>query len=97
LQCVTADDGKEALNKLADGFTPDYIFMDLHMPGMNGIECMIRLLDIKHLKDIPVIIYTTSDKQRDILETAVLGAKAFITKPYDFAELSQKLNDFFHL
>lgn len=96
LLCVTADNGFDALEKLAQkSFLPDYIFMDLNMPGMNGIECMLKIRGLKHLRNIPVIIYTTSSNQKDILETHALGAYAFITKPCHVADLSEKLHEVF--
>jgi CheY-like chemotaxis protein len=94
--CVTADNGIEALKRLDQkGFLPDYIFIDLNMPGMNGIECLLKIKAIGHLKDIPVVIYTTSSKQKDIIETSALGASAFITKPYHIADLSKTLHEVF--
>jgi CheY-like chemotaxis protein len=96
LMCVTANNGFEALEKLGQkGFLPDYIFMDLNMPGMNGIECLLKIKGLTHLRNIPVVIYTTSSNQQDILETNALGAYAFITKPYHIADLSQKLHEVF--
>lgn len=96
LTCITADSGFEALEKLGQkSFLPDYIFLDLNMPGMNGIECLLRIKGQHHLRNIPVVIYTTSSNQKDILETNALGAYAFITKPNHITDLSQKLHEVF--
>lgn len=95
---IAADTAKEALTKLEPGdFLPDFIFLDLNMPVMNGIELLLRIKKLEHLQKIPVIIYTTSSSQKDIVETSTLGACAFITKPYHVAELSKKLDDFFKI
>jgi CheY-like chemotaxis protein len=94
--CVTADNGMEALKKLGQkSFHPDYIFIDLNMPGMNGTECMLEIKGMHHLKNIPIIIYTTSSNQKDVVETNALGACAFITKPSHIADLSEKLHEVF--
>lgn len=94
--CVTADNGLDALQKLGQAsFLPDYIFMDLNMPGMNGIECLLKIKDLEHLRNTPIIIYTTSSNQRDMMETHALGASAFITKPCHISDLSEKLHEVF--
>lgn len=96
--CVTASNGNEGLEKLEgnDELKPDYIFLDLNMQGMSGIECLIRIKKHIELQYIPVIIYTTSSDQKDIIETGALGASAFITKPNDIAELTKKLEGLFN-
>jgi CheY-like chemotaxis protein len=96
--CHTANNAFEALQRLEHGdFRPDYIFIDLNMPGMDGIECLSRVKSNEQLKKIPVIIFTTSSREKDIEETHALGAIAFIIKPYHVADLSKKLTDVFTL
>jgi CheY-like chemotaxis protein len=98
IACITADNGHDALKKLEGGnFIPDFIFLDLNMPGMNGIECFLKIRDQQHLRNVPVVIYTTSCNQKDITESGALGATAYITKPYHVVDLSKKLTDFFTL
>ena len=95
--CLPASDALDALSKLENysSFNPDYIFLDLNLPGINGFECLIRIKRNPKLSHIPVVIYTTSSRQEDIRKTKNLGAAAFITKPYLMADLSMKLNDLF--
>jgi len=91
-RCVTAENGEEAIKKLhANGFLPDFIFLDLNMPRMNGRECLVEIKNIKRLEEIPVIIYTTSSLQREREELVRLGASMFLTKPANFHELCQSL------
>jgi CheY-like chemotaxis protein len=94
--CVTANDGNEALNKFAqdETFLPDYIFLDLNMPRINGKQCLVEIKKIDHLKNIPVIIYSTSSAQKDKLETEMLGASAFITKPSSISEFTKILSSY---
>jgi CheY-like chemotaxis protein len=90
--CVTAENGEEALNKLHTiSFIPDYIFLDLNMPRMNGRECLVEIKSIKRLKEIPIIIYTTSSLQKEQEELVKLGASMFITKPANFIDLCSSL------
>lgn len=95
--CVAFGNALEALTKLEDdaAFSPDLIFLDLNLPGINGFECLTRIKRNPKLSHIPVVIYTTSSRQEDILKTKNLGAAAFITKPFLMADLSMRLNDFF--
>lgn len=90
---VTANDGIEALNKLQieGAFTPHFIFLDLNMVRMSGRECLREIKKIPHLKNIPVIIYSTSSEQKDITETMLLGATDYIVKPPSISILTKRL------
>lgn len=81
--CVSAKDGKEALDLLNDLNTslPDYIFLDLRMPRFNGKRCLMEIKKNERLKEIPVIIYTTSRELEDSKELKEMGAIHFISKP----------------
>ena len=92
-KCVTAFDGQEALSKLTNGIgqLPDFIFLDLNMPRMNGKQCLVEIKKNSKLRKIPVIIYSTSTDEKDIAETLELGAAFFLQKPNRFDELSRAL------
>jgi CheY-like chemotaxis protein len=86
VRCDTAVNGKDALQKLlAMDINPDVIFLDLNMPLMNGKQFLAAMKAHDKLKNIPVIILSTSADQASILETKALGAKQFITKPDKFS------------
>ncbi|HET7000448.1 MAG TPA: response regulator [Puia sp.] len=91
LQCELASSCSEAFKQL-ETTTPDLIFMDLNMPVMNGFDCLMYLKEKTELRDIPVIIFTTSKNMNDINRTRQLGASWFMTKPDDFNVLCKKLN-----
>jgi CheY-like chemotaxis protein len=97
VKCVIASDCSEAISKLSKDrtFNPDYIFLDINMPKMNGKECLKEIKKHAHLKHIPVIMYSTSLKPSDVSETRKLGAVGFITKPNKVSELAIVLNSFF--
>jgi len=97
LHCTTACSGYEALLRLNPEArrTPDYIFLDLNMPRMNGKECLAEIKKLPHLQHVPVIIYSTSCSQKDMADTRELGATDFITKPHSVTELSETLRTFF--
>ena len=93
LECGIANNGVEALQYLQNTpLLPSLIFLDLNMPLMNGFECLNQLKQIDKLKEIPVIIFTTSNHAADIDLTLSMGAKMFLTKPSDFIVLKNKLN-----
>lgn len=96
--CVTASDCGEALNKLRNdkSFLPDYIFLDLNMPKMNGKQCLREIKKQAHLKHIPVIMYSTSLTHNDIVETKDIGASTYIIKPSNISELASVLKLFFN-
>ncbi|WP_212004401.1 response regulator [Chitinophaga sp. HK235] len=90
--CFTAGNGQEALDQLCTrAYRPDLIFLDLNMPLMNGIVFLERIKDIEHLKDIPVIIYSTSDEPREMSTARSMGAVDYIIKPARFNELCKLL------
>jgi len=90
----SAADGQEALSilKTQDTKLPDVIFLDLNMPRMDGMECLTALKKDKELRHIPVIMYTTSSRSKDIEETMQKGAVCFITKPTNLKELKSILS-----
>src|SRR6478736_9783604 len=88
-----APDGKSAFKYLGSltNKRPDLIFLDLNMPEMSGWQCLARLKNDHLLKDIPVVMYSTSSHQRDKEIAIELGAIGFITKPSDYKALQGTL------
>jgi CheY-like chemotaxis protein len=94
--CLAVNNGYEALQQLKkQSILPDYIFLDLNMPRMNGKECLKELKKNDRLTNIPVIIYSTSSSLNDINDTRRLGAADFITKPFSIKDLIDALCGFF--
>ena len=94
-QCITAFDGRDALQKILNEMLllPDFIFLDLNMPLMNGKQFLTEIKNNEQLRQIPVIIYSTSYEKKDIEETTALGAAFFLQKPNKFDELYSALAD----
>jgi CheY-like chemotaxis protein len=76
---------------LQDNFRPDYIFLDVNMPVMNGFEFLKELKRYVQFSDIPVIIYTTSNEIKDWEKARALGADTFLTKDSSIKELRASL------
>lgn len=85
-------DGEEALKYLfqpeqyEDAVLPSLIFLDLNIPKRDGKEVLARIKADHKLKQIPVIIFSTSESERDILSTYELKADSYVVKPVDFGE-----------
>ena len=92
LALLTATNGYEALDVLSTASTlPDHIFVDLNMPRMGGLQFLKEIKQTDTLKNIPVIIYSTSSNPVDIAKTKQLGAISFVTKPSRFSDLCSLL------
>ena len=68
---------------------PDLILLDLNMPGMGGKEFLRRIKDDEQFKKIPVVILTTSDAERDIIDSYRLQASGYVNKPVTLAEFKE--------
>lgn len=94
IECSFASSCEEALDLLkSKSFSPTHIFLDLNMPKLDGKKCLAEIKKIAHLKNTPVIIYSTSSLKRDIEETRALGAIHFLTKPSAFQELCAAISN----
>ena len=83
IECTSAINGEEALQILKDPGIPlpDFIFLDIRMPRVNGKQCLQEIKKDARLKHIPVIIFTTSKDVEESRELKEMGAYYFISKP----------------
>lgn len=71
---------------------PGIILLDLNMPKKDGREALKEIKSNDKLKNIPIIILTTSKAEEDVLKTYNLGANSFITKPVTFIAMVEVMN-----
>ncbi len=86
---TTGDEAIEFLHRRGpyhDAPRPDLILLDLNLPGKDGREVLADVKDDESLRDIPVIVLTTSTAEEDVLRSYKLHANAYITKPVDFSQ-----------
>jgi two-component system response regulator len=84
-----ARDGAEALDHLfaiPNGRLPDLILLDLKLPKVSGLEVLQKLRNDPRTRSLPVVVLTSSDEEKDIVESYNLGANSYIRKPVDFDE-----------
>jgi response regulator of citrate/malate metabolism len=98
INCITANDGAEALILLNDQsqLIPDYIFLDVNMPKVNGVECLKKIKMIARLKNCKIFMYSTTSEKSIVTETKKLGATDFIIKPALTSELEMILSKIFN-
>ena len=97
-EVVVARDGVEALDYLfgtgayAGGdrrVMPQVVLLDLKLPKMNGLDVLRRLRADDRTKPLPVVVLTSSDEERDIIESYGLGANSYIRKPVAFNQFTE--------
>lgn len=94
IRCWVAKDGKQALHLLNKELVipPDFIFLDINMPIMNGRETLTEIKKSTRLRDIPVIMYSTTSDTKEIKSFYDLGAYDFLIKPNNFQKLVEALS-----
>jgi CheY-like chemotaxis protein len=78
--------------------TPDLVLLDLNLPRMDGREVLLAVKQDEALRQIPVVVLTTSESEEDVLRSYALHANAYVTKPVDFdrfIEVVRKIDEFF--
>jgi two-component system, chemotaxis family, response regulator Rcp1 len=99
----TVNDGMEAMAYLrregqySRAIRPDLVLLDLNMPKKDGREVLGEIKADPDLRRIPVVILTTSNADRDIIQTYDMGANAYVVKPVDLDQLVtivKKIEDF---
>jgi two-component system alkaline phosphatase synthesis response regulator PhoP len=95
-QCLTAYDGKEALDK-AKRENPDLIILDIMMPKMNGYEVSRLLKFDARFKHIPIVMLTARTQAKDKEIGRDTGADVYITKPFEMDDLVSTVHNILKL
>ncbi len=88
---VTACNGQQGL-EVADEQKPDLILLDNNMPVMSGLEMLAMLRQRPNLMNIPVIMLTAVSEPEKISAASGFGIVDYITKPFNFSELTNKIS-----
>lgn len=99
-EIVVVRDGAEAIDflfaqgKYADRdarIVPQLILLDLKLPKVDGIEVLRRIRQGEYTRLVPVVVLTTSDEERDRIESYSHHANSFVRKPVDFSQFTEAI------
>lgn len=91
----TAGNGKEALAKLAEGFQPDLLLLDIMMPQMDGIEAARRIRQMPEFKNVYILFLTARSEEYSEVAAFEVGADDYINKPIKIRALTSRINAMF--
>ncbi len=92
-EVIVARDGVEALDYLFGTgkhagrdmiVTPQLILLDLKLPKLNGLQVLQRIRTDERTRRLPVVVFTSSSEEEDMLKSYNLGANSYVRKPVDF-------------
>lgn len=92
---IVARDGVEAIEFLHGAgkhagrdttVQPTMVLLDLNLPKLNGVEVLQRIRADKRTKTLPVIVLTSSDEEKDLIDSYDGGCNSYVRKPVDFVE-----------
>src|SRR5689334_18834827 len=83
-------DGDELMNFLEKQI-PDLLFLDLNMPCKNGLECLTEIRQELQLKDLPIVVYSSSTHMTDIQKSYLHEADLYMVKPFNSFHLRNAL------
>jgi len=99
------EDGEELLDYLtrrkkysnfADTPLPGLLLLDLNMPRKNGFEALKEIKSDENLRQLPIVVFTTSKIEEDVYRSYNLGVNSFITKPVTFQSLVSVMETLAH-
>ncbi|WP_061132765.1 response regulator [Caballeronia fortuita] len=96
---VALRDGQQALDYLLRegefagrvGHDPEFVLLDIKMPRVTGLEVLKAMRESDALRDIPVVAFTSSVQEQDVVRAYDLGISAYVVKPTDFTEYTRNI------
>lgn len=94
IEVLAVKNGIDLMEYLNDPSTkiPDLVFLDLNISKKSGLECLIEIRKVKQLKNLTIVIYSTSSTEKDVEDAFVNGANVYIKKPAHFTVLKKLLS-----
>ncbi len=72
---------------------PRVVFLDLKLPKVDGIEVLRKIKSDERTRNVPVVMLTSSQEERDVTESYRLGVNSYIVKPVDFSSFAQAVGE----
>jgi CheY-like chemotaxis protein len=88
-------DGEQAVHflkkegKFSDAVSPNLVMLDLNLPKKDGREVLAEIKSHEHLRYIPVVVFSSSEAEKDIQKSYDLHANCYVVKPFDFNHFSK--------
>lgn len=89
--------GEVLMQKLKDERKPDCLFLDINMPLVDGLECLLQIRSQRCFRNLPVIVFSSSTQPNHIDTSYKYGANLFYTKPSSFTDLIGGLSSIFKM
>jgi two-component system response regulator len=92
---LVAKDGAEALEILfreGAATAPRVVLLDLKLPKVDGLEVLRRIRDYPRTRSIPVVVLTSSQEERDIVDSYRLGVNSYVVKPVEFEDFAEAVS-----
>ena len=96
IEVMTAQDGIDAIEQL-HGRVPDLMLLDIEMPRMDGYELLDHVRADSRLRHVPIVMITSRAGQKHRKKARKAGANAYLTKPYQEAELVEKVGEMLNI
>ena len=91
IECLQVQSGEDAIQLLSNNkISPDYIFMDINMPRMNGYECVREIYQYTSLRNTEIIMFSSTFNPRDQVDFGVLGLK-YLLKSSSLSSLIESI------
>lgn len=89
--------GDELLKFLTEKNKPDILFLDINMPGIDGLDCLIKIRTERHFSKLPVVIFSSSTQTKHVDASYGYGAHLFYSKPSSLKNLIAGLDNIFKM
>ena len=90
-KAVKAPDGFTGM-QMVEEIDPDLVLLDIMLPKMNGFDVLLKIKSQSKTKDVPVLMCSALNGMRDVEKCCQWGAAGYITKPFDLARVSRKID-----
>jgi len=90
IKLIVVKDGKELMSLLGHIY-PDLLFLDLEMPVKNGLECLVEIRNDDRLKDMPIVVFSSTTRQANIQTAYEMGGHLFLIKSNTYTELTASI------